>query len=347
MAAQRAAQATEPGADAAEGAPGAGEHGLPPAPPPASTLRIAFVGQAVFFRQCALEDPLDGLSPEFIDFRSGVPPAPLLARLEELDPDVVLVFRPEIVPAGLFAPLRALTIGYLTEPLPRRRGRVHHDLRARMGSLQAVDPANFDRIVCFDPLIAQTASSVLPVWRSAPIPVADSVFMDARPRSSPPRCLFVGRSSEHRERMLAPVRSAYPLVHIGHGLTGEPLLRFLGEADVQLNLHNNAYPTFENRVCLALAAGHLVISEPLSPDHGLIAGEHYLEVSEPGELVALLGELARDPGAYTHVQAAGRAQAERFRASRVYPELIRAALADAAARGGRHGGPHTGAASSS
>ena len=54
-------------------------------------------------------------------------------------------------------------------------------------------------------------------------------------------------------------------MHIGHGLFGARLERFLPRADVQLNLHNNPYPTFENRVCLALAAGHLVISEPLSP----------------------------------------------------------------------------------
>ncbi|HYM45718.1 MAG TPA: hypothetical protein VES65_06100 [Solirubrobacteraceae bacterium] len=305
----------------------------------ARDLRIAFVGQGGYFRQCALEHPADGLHPVFLDFRAAAPPEPLLAKLRELDPDVVLVFRPEIVPAGLFDSLSAVTIGYLTEPLPRDGGVDHPDLRARMWWLEQVDAGNFDRVVSFDPLIAETAASVLPVWRSLPIPVADSLFMAVRERSDPPRLLFVGRSTEHREELLAPIKRAHPIVHIGHGLFGEQLIRFLRRADIQLNLHNNPYPSFENRVCIALAAAHLVISEPLSPSHGLAAGIDYLEAEDPQALLALVQELSREPQAYAEVQAAGRRQAERFRASRVYPQLVRDALADVAARGtGRRGG---------
>ncbi len=302
-------------------------------PDPQGTLRIAFVGQSVFFRQCALELAAGGLEPVFLEFRAGAAPEPLLARLRELDPDVVLVFRPEIVPSGLFDPLRALTVGYLTEPLPRAGGRDHPDLDERMWWLEQVDAGNFDRIVSFDPLIAQTAESVLPVWRSLPIPVADSLFMDVRERAHPPRLLFVGRSTEHREQLLAPIKRAHPIVHIGHGLFGEQLARFLARADVQLNLHNNPYPTFENRVCIALAAGHLVISEPLSPRHELEPGAHYLEASGAAELLSLVERLAQEPDAYAHVQSAGRSQAERFRASLVYPRLVRDALADVAEHG--------------
>lgn len=300
---------------------------------PEQPLRVAFVGQGVFFRQCALELPGGGLEPVFLDFRAAAAPEPLLARLQELDPDVVLVFRPEIVAPGLFDSLRALTIGYLTEPLPRAGGGEHPDLKQRMWWLEQVDAGNFDRIVSFDPLIAETASSVLPVWRSLPIPVADSLFMDVRRRADPPRLLFVGRSTEHREQLLAPIKRAHPIVHIGHGLFGEQLLRFLRRADVQLNLHNNPYPSFENRVCIALAAGHLVISEPLSPRHGLQPGIDYLEAEDAARLLELVDELVADPGAFMDVQRAGRAEAERFRASSVYPALVRDALADVAEHG--------------
>jgi len=154
-------------------------------------LRVAFVGQSVYFRQCSLLFPSGGLQPAFLDFRAAAPPQPLLARLQEFDPDVVLVFRPEIIPAGLFDSLRATAIGYITEPLPRGNSSDHTDLRERLGWLMLVDPGNFDRIVSFDPLIAETASSVLPVWRSLPIPVADSLFMDLHERGCPPRLLFV------------------------------------------------------------------------------------------------------------------------------------------------------------
>jgi hypothetical protein len=287
----------------------------------------------VFFRQCSLEQPAGGLEPTFVDFRAGASPEPLLARLRELDPDVVLVFRAEIVPRGLFESLRALTIGYLTEPLPRIGGVDHPDLRQRLWWLRQVDPGNFDRIVSFDPLIAETAASVLGVWRSLALPVADSLYMDVRPRAAPARLLFVGRSTEHRERLLAPVKRRWPIVHIGHGLFGAQLARTLAGADVQLNLHNNPYPTFENRVCIALAAGHLVVSEPLSPRHGLRPGVDHLEAGDEGEMGALLERIVGEPDAHAEVQHAGRAKAEDFRASRVYPRLVRDALADVAERG--------------
>jgi hypothetical protein len=307
-------------------APAAGDVAAP-------LLRVAFVGQGVYFEQCALHKPAAGLEPVFLDFRGGASPEPLLGRLTDLDPDVILVFRPEIIPAGLFHSLRALTIGYLTEPLPRDGTDAHADLSDRLGWLKAVDPGNFDRIVSFDPLIAQTAESVLPVWRSLPLPVADDIFADVRDRPDPPRLLFVGRSTTHREELLAPVKARHPIVHIGHGLFGEPLRRYLAQADVQLNLHNNPYPTFENRVCLALAAGHLVVSEPLSPPHGLEPGRHFLQIETPEALVAVTDEVMSDPGAHLDVQRAGREQAERFRASAVYPQLVREAQADVAERG--------------
>jgi hypothetical protein len=296
-------------------------------------VRVAFVGQSVFFAQCSLEAPADGLEPFFVDFRSAAPPEPMLARLHELDPDVVVVFRPEIVPKGAFDELRAQTIGYLTEPLPRNAGDQHPDLQARLRWLKDVDPGNFDRIVSFDPLTAETAAGVLPVWRSLPIPVADSLYADVRERARPARLLFVGRPTEHREELLEPVKACYPIVHIGHGLHGQRLIRFMERADVQLNLHNNPYPSFENRVCIALAAGHLVISEPLSPRHELQPGRDYLEFEDAAQLTELVKCLQRDPDAHLDVQHAGRQKAEDFRASHVYPRLLRDAMADIAANG--------------
>lgn len=305
-------------------------------------VRVAFVGQGVYFRHCSLETPAGGLEPTFIEFRAAAPAGPLLGRLRELDPDVVLVFRPEIIPPGLFEGLRALRIGYLTEPLPRDDDGAHPDLDARMWWLEQVDPRNFDRIVSFDPLIERTASRVLPVWRSLPIPVADSLFMDLRPRHEPPRLLFLGRSTEHREQLLSAVKRDYPIVHFGHGLFGEPLLRTLRRVDVQLNIHNNPYPTFENRICIALAAAHLVLSEPISPSHGLSPGEDYLEFRDANGLRAVLQELSRDPVAFLDVQRRGRERAEAFRASIVYPALIADALREVSSNGAPAESAHVG-----
>ena len=107
---------------------------------------------------------------------------------------------------------------------------------------------------------------------------------------------------------------------------------------VGINLHNEPYPSFENRVCLHLAAGHLVLSEPLSPPHGLEPGIDYLVVNGPWDIVAAIDALRRFPGVYHRVRVRGRRKAERFRASHVYPRLMRDLLADVATFGTERAG---------
>ena len=76
--------------------------------------------------------------------------------------------------------LDALTLGFLTEPIPRDAAGGHHDLERRRWELEQVDASSFDRIVSFDPLIAPTAEAILPVWRSVPLPVCDRLYRDVR-----------------------------------------------------------------------------------------------------------------------------------------------------------------------
>jgi hypothetical protein len=296
-------------------------------------IRLAFVGQGVYFRYCALETPTAGLDPVFIDYRAGEDPDRMMAKLEAFDPDVVLVFRPEIVPQRLFHHLRALRVGYLTEPLPRRKRGRHPDLAARLEYLQRIDPGNFDRFVSFDPLIAETVSGLTPIWRSMALPVVDRFFMEPEPSNHNVRILFTGRSTEHRERFLMDCKHYHDLVHIVHGVTDDELLHFLTTCQVGLNLHNEPYPNFENRVCVYLAAGRLLVTEPLSPTYGLVAGADYIEVDSPKQLLDVASQIERAPDAFHDIRLSGRRKAEQFRASRVYPELVDQLVADVEAFG--------------
>ena len=280
--------------------------------------RLAFVGQRVFFELCSLEHTAGDLEPTFLDFRHDADPRPLRAALEALDPDVIWVWRPEIAPPGLLTDLRARRVGYLTEPLPRPGDAPHPDLTQRLDYLRATDPANFDRFVAFDPLIVPTVERHLPVWRSLPIPVADRVY-------GPPAgdlTVFVGRSSTHRESFLGPVKHDFDVVHVAHGFAGERLIALLRESAIVINLHNEPYPTFENRVPMALAAGALVVSEPLSPTHGLKPAADYVEIRTPWDLWRIIATARRSPEAFAATRAAGRREAERFRASKVFPRVI-------------------------
>jgi len=298
-------------------------------------LRTAFVGQSTFFAVCSLERPAGGLEPRFFEFRRGGDPDGLRAGLEAFAPDVVVVFRPEVVPAGALAGLPGdpARLGFLTEPIPRTRGRVHPDLERRLSELRDVDPGNVDRVVSFDPMIADTAGEVLPVWRSLPLPVSDRAYLPVGSSLGPPRALFVGRSTEHREKVLTPAKHEYDLLHLAFGVHGDRLDQAMAEHDVGINLHNEPYPSFENRVLLHLAAGHLVITEQLSPTHGLEPGIDFLEIGDGPALLATLERMHRFPGIFHRVRVRGRAKAEQYRASRVWPRLVGDLLADLEAFG--------------
>ena len=209
----------------------------------------------------------------------------------------------------------------------------HWDLENRRRELQALDPDNVDRVVSFDPLIVDTADQVMPVWRSLPLPVSDRLFRPVRRVPSPAGLLFVGRSTQHREQYLAEVKYRHDLVHVAFGAGPEELERLLHRFAITFNVHNEPYPSFENRVLLHLAAGHLVISEPLSPTHGLEPGIDYVEVGSPEELTEA-GRLARlNPQHFLRVRLAGRAKAEVSRASHVWPALVRDLLLELRAFG--------------
>jgi hypothetical protein len=294
-------------------------------------LRLAFVGQSTFFDACALHEHSERIVTRFIEFRAGADADAMMAAVAAHEPHAIVVFRPEIIPRGAFAGLRAATVGFLTEPLPRTRGRRSHaDLRRRRADLAQMDPENFDRIVSFDPLIAPAADEIMPVWRSLPIPVADRFFAPVRRIESAPAALFVGRSTPHREQFLRRAKLESDVLHAAFGVGANELEELMREHQVAINVHNEPYASFENRVCLHLAAGHLVISEALSPSHGLEPGIDYIEVENGAALARVLASVSRFPNSFHRIRVCGRRKAEAFRASRVYPRLIADLLRDIA-----------------
>jgi hypothetical protein len=297
-------------------------------------LRLAFVGQSTYFEACALDGERPDVDTRFHEFRMGGDIEGLRSELDDFQPHVVAVFRPEIIPAGAFAGLNAATLGFLTEPILRQVGGGHPDLERRLWELSQVDATQFDRTVAFDPLIVDTAKEVLPVWRAVALPVADRYYADVEPMTQDPRILFVGRSTDHRERMLGKAKAELPeLLHVAFGIGAQDLEDLMRDHDVGINLHNQSYISFENRVCLHLAAGHLVISEPLSPTHGLEHGLDYVHVGTPDGLAHVLDQVRRYPRMWHAVRVRGRAKAELFRASKVWPRLVRDLLDDLSAFG--------------
>jgi hypothetical protein len=299
-------------------------------------VRLAFVGQQAYFGYIALEQPAGDLEPRFFELRPNDDGSELRAALDAYDPQVVIAFRPEFVPHGLFEGLDAITLGWLTEPLPRGED-AHEDLRTRLEALRKVDARNFDRIVAFEPKIVPAAETVLPVWRSVPLPCSDRLFAEPRETGARPRFLFTGRSTPHRDAFLNPIKHDFDVVHLAHGVTDDRLAEFMAECDAGINLHNEPYPTFENRCGVYLAAGLLLISETLDPRCGLIPGVHYVECDAPWAMWEICAALTRTPHAFRSIRVRGRAAGERFRSSTVYPRLVADLLEDVRLHGSRRG----------
>lgn len=294
-------------------------------------VRVLFVGQRTYFESSALNLPTAAIEPRFVDFRSGADPAPIVTAVNDFDPQVIVVFRPEIIPAGLFRGIDALTLGFLTEPLPRPSNEDEHpDLRRRLEYLKGIDKTNFDRIVSFDPLVVDSVGEVAEVWRSVPLPVGDEYFLPVERWSEPPRPVFMGRSTRHREAWLIDAKHHHDVLHIAHGVFGEELRELLAKPTLSINIHNEHYPTFEVRVPLCLASGHLVASERLSPLHGLEPDVDHIEMLAAMNLLPLIDQVKADPNVFHQVRVIGRMKAERFRASRVYWRLIGDLYADVA-----------------
>jgi hypothetical protein len=138
----------------------------------------------------------------------------------------------------------------------------------------------------------------------------------------------------HREEHLLRAKHEFDIGHYAHGLMGDALRDALDAADVGINLHGAPEPlSFENRVLLHLASGHLVLSEPLEPTFGLEPGIDFIQFVGRDELSLRLHQIRYQPDAYERVRIRGRDKAEQFRASRVWPDVLRDLFADLAAYG--------------
>ena len=260
-------------------------------------MRVAFVGQRQHHETAALGAPAGGLEPAFVEHRPGADPGPLLRALEHLRPEAVVVFGAEPLPlAGLDGVLR---LGVVT-------------------GAPGADGTRYDRLVAADAALADGS-----VWRVVPLPVDDGLY-DLAPAepAHPARALFLGPSTRHRELWLTDVKHHFDVLHVAHGMHGDKLRELLGRTDVAITLHPSDDVGYEHGVSLHLAAGHLVLSEPLSPGHGLEPGLDYVEVTSPAVLRETMAGVHRHPALHHAIRRRGRRKAEQFRASRVWPRLL-------------------------
>ena len=125
-----------------------------------------------------------------------------------------------------------------------------------------------------------------------PLPVSRKLFYpEDRPKDFD--VCFLGKSTPYREQMLLPLKMRFSMVHVAHGLRDEEARILMNRSRLVLNLHNENYPNFENRVVQALFCHRPVLSELLTEDL-LLPDRDYLKIVSPEDLCtkvrALLAE---------------------------------------------------------
>jgi hypothetical protein len=282
-------------------------------------LRVAFLGPKVWLDVCTPPSAGAGLEPKRFSLSRAHGVAETLAAIDAFRPDVCVVFDPPSVATESLGSLPGVALGILVDGVPSEPNG------------PALD--HFDRLLTFAPTLTGVQVGAGEIWRAIPPTVSDVLFEGVRPLHDSPRAMSVGRSTPHREAMLMPAKHYHDLLQVIHGVSGTELGELLAEYDVGVYVADAPGGGFGQHVGLHLAAGHLLLAEPLTPTHGLEQDIDYLQFDSPEGLVWMLDRLARFPEMYQRVRVRGRLKAEQYRASRVFARVLHDLLADVSAFG--------------
>ena len=286
-------------------------------------LSIAFLGQSLYFRQAAIENTFLDANCNFVAYTFGENPDKALMELNALDPDIVIVFRPELFEQFEEFFADRISIGYFTEPLPNKSYSKHKDLELRFNFLKNSYIGRtkvFDLFVGYNPLFGQSLESIVDIWGYFPIPVRDDIILPTdldQSALSVEAGLFVGRTTSYRSSFLEPIKHRY-----GWTVLDNAHLVDLLPYSVALNLHNENYGNFENRNFLHMALGHLLLTEPQEVSLDLSPGFTHLEFNKPSELVDLIEYIDENPDDVNQLRDNGRKFVRRYSSSVTWSKLL-------------------------
>jgi len=287
--------------------------------------RTAFICQPEYFR-FSYEDDLSGFAQvrEF-PFHFGMGGGDF-TELEEFDADCNFFFRGEFFPDEVLCRLRGSKVNFSSEPFPRYiDGRLVYtrDSLSRYAHFRHIRHKPFDYVFHYDeaslPFMARDGIRLSGAF---PFPVATRTYA---PRAGEKNwdLFFIGRSSAHREQFFGPLKHRYHFLHIAHGIWGPPLVDYLCQARICLNIHAEDEVSWEPRMQMLLAAGAFVISEQITPNPVLRPNIDYVEIAMPQQLYEAVEYYLAHPAEREKIAASGRARVcECLDAREVYPRLV-------------------------
>jgi hypothetical protein len=293
--------------------------------------KLAFVGQKEYFR-FHFENDLDGFyEVKKFQWRSDAP-VDYYEDVIAFKPDLTVIFRAELVPAGLFTRLSVTKIAISSEPMPKIiEGNLMHtaDSLRRFELFKTIFERRLDYIFHYDRSSESFFQSQgVQLSGFIPLPIATRTLKPVSTVASRD-ILFFGRSTPHREEFLGMLKRDYDILHIAHGFPGpngvieKDFLPVISNFRVALNIHAENELSWEPRMQQMMACGILVVSEPISPNSYLVAGRDYLCVTSPAELNETCREVLSNPKKFAHIRDSGLEQVRtRLDARTVFTDLF-------------------------
>lgn len=296
--------------------------------------RIAFVGQSRYFLSSAFVGKNSHIFGIFIDIsrdgdRTQLDEENAMKKLKDFAPDFIVYFRPETYPdftKEVFKAWGLQSIGFLTEPVTSIGKKNTDNIQERRAYLlENISRCEVDSWICYSLELADFISSKIRVRSVQPLPVNDEIFQESQSllNLEDQKIVFVGRLNPYRISYLDPIKQKFNPLVIDNGLDlGELGDLLKNKSVVGLNLHVGSMLTFENRVLMHMAQGHLVVSQILTPDFGILPGCEYLAFESPSELIQTLDLCQANPDWANWIRLRGAMFSENFRASLQWKKII-------------------------
>ncbi len=287
--------------------------------------KIAFVSQPEYFR-FIYEHALDEqFAVREFPYHFGMSEEEL-RDLVNFEADYYIFFRGEFFPEAVLRQLKGIKIALSSEPFPRKiDGKWEYTLDSwrRYFEFRSIRHKSFDYVFHYDaaslPLFAWdgleiSGEFVFPVARDVYKPVEQSKKYDI---------FFIGRSTEHRERLFGPLKHRFNFLHIAHGIHGADLVAYMQQSKICLNAHAEDEVSWEPRMQMMLASGAFVMSEKITPNRFLNPGREYVEYADPSDLLQKVNFYIENDLAKKQItDQASRSIAQHFDAQKVFSQLF-------------------------
>lgn len=288
--------------------------------------KVAFIAQPEYFDFHYRDVLEDEYNVKY--FQNSFSEDPQFFReLVDFDADINIFFRGELVPAGVLNALSGIRVNMSSEPFPKILNRsiiYTADSLERFQFFLRIFDRPYDYIFHYDEVSKEFFENQgIQLSGFFPFPIATELIKPDDNAIKKWDMFFSGRSTPHRDVFFGPLKRDFNFLHINHGVVGPDLLEFIQKCKISLNVHAENEISWEPRTQFLMAAGSLLVSEPLSPTCPLRPGIDFIEVRDGWNMYETCQKIIANYADYKHIAENGRKRiVEVLSSSRIFPAFF-------------------------